>query len=422
MRRRSVATAAVMAAALPLLALPAVPASAVPNPDEAVLTITPAETTVPAHVVITGSCPAIDGDVEFGSYYPDVTALTFAAAGIESVDVALDPGGEFVVPADLPGGLEPGLHDADTSCGGSESVTVLTTKPVHPLPPPTLQLDPLAAQHGGDVTATGACPVNTSTDESFTTQLLLDSETSLATTTFDPESGRLDPVSFSVPEGAPFGERVITTSCGGTRLLTVLEPVIGPVTTTTPGTATTAPGTTTAPRTGAASSTVASSTVAATTPTASTSPDNGLIAVPDLTGLTERQAFAALGDQLTLANPSGDEGQIRTQVPPPGTLVEPASAVTVVLADVPKPSSLPLLLVAALVGAMIGALLYSDRLRRRRRRERRWVDSQVRTDMRAQQAEVSAVPDRSEPGLDLRLEVRRDPARLQFQEAGNVHD
>jgi hypothetical protein len=142
--------------------------------------------------------------------------------------------------------------------------------------------------------------------------------------------------------------------------------------------------------------------------------------VPDLSGLTEAEVIVALGDRLTLGNPTGGTGRVSGQVPAPGTLVEPASAVSVVLAGEAQASRLPLVLVAVVVGAMIGALVYTERLRRRHAREKRWVDSDVRTEMQAKELQLPAVPAHSVPGLELRLEVRREPDRLEFQEVGDA--
>jgi hypothetical protein len=137
-----------------------------------------------------------------------------------------------------------------------------------------------------------------------------------------------------------------------------------------------------------------------------------MIRVPDLRGLTEDEVISSLGDLLVLANPTGEDGRVTRQSPPPGTLVEPASAVTVLLDDPPPPSRLPLLLVAALVVAAIAGLVAADHLRRRRVREGRWLDEQVRAELRPQKAVPSVVPDHAVPGTGLRLEVHRTPARL----------
>jgi len=127
--------------------------------------------------------------------------------------------------------------------------------------------------------------------------------------------------------------------------------------------------------------------------------------------MTEDEATAALGDSLVLANPTGHDGQVRRQAPAAGTLVEPASAVTVVLAAESRPSFLPVLLIAALVLAIAAAMVVSHRVRRRRR-ERRWVDEQVRTDLQMEIPALSPVPDVAVPGIEIRLEVHRHPTRL----------
>jgi PASTA domain len=137
-----------------------------------------------------------------------------------------------------------------------------------------------------------------------------------------------------------------------------------------------------------------------------------MILVPDLRGLTEDQVISSLGDLLVLANPTGDDGRVRRQSPPPGTLVEPASAVTVVLDGPPAASRLPLLLLGLFVTAAVAGMVAANHVRRRRSREKRWLDEQVRTDLQPQKAVLSVVPEHAVPGIDLRLEVHRNPARL----------
>jgi hypothetical protein len=421
MLKRPVAVA-VMSAALPLLVLPAMPAAAVPNPDVPVLGITPAESTVPVDVTVKGSCPAI-GEGSLGEpLYPSSARLAFPAVGVTSQDISLDAGGEFQQSFSLPGTLVPGRYGATLFCDSSESEIAAEVTVLPPEIPASLTLDRDSAQVGQEVTATGTCPL-----PSEGTDLRVNDET-VGNAGVDPDTGEFGPVVFSVPQ-VGLGPALVSTSCGGSAPLTVVvaptAPTTPPVTTPLTPPVTTTPGTT--PSTAGPvtpSTTTSPSTTGPGTPgrtTTSTGPTDSRIPVPDLTGLTEAEAIKKLGVSLVLGNPTGADGRIQNQDPPPGTLVEPASAVTVLLGDVPKPSFLPLLLVGVLIAAMIGALFYSDRLRRRRHRERRWVDSQVRTDVRAHEAEVSAVPD-SVPGLDLRLEVRRDPARLQFQEVGDVHD
>jgi hypothetical protein len=141
--------------------------------------------------------------------------------------------------------------------------------------------------------------------------------------------------------------------------------------------------------------------------------------VPDLTGLTEDEVITALGDELTLDNPTGGVGVVIRQLPLPGTPVEPASAVSILLgepelrtAEAAGASRLPLAVLATLLGALIGALLHGERVRRRRARERRWVDTDVRTESETAEPALQDVPDGSAPGLDVRLELHRDPKHL----------
>ena len=139
-------------------------------------------------------------------------------------------------------------------------------------------------------------------------------------------------------------------------------------------------------------------------------PPDGRIVVPDLTGLTPEEAAAQLGDQLTL-DTRGDEGTVQEQIPAPGTLVEPASAVTVVLAPDGSTNLAWLLVPAVLVLALAGGLA-AKQAHQRRVREERWLDEQVRTETVPRVAALSGVPRRPVRGVDLRLEVHRHPARL----------
>jgi len=145
--------------------------------------------------------------------------------------------------------------------------------------------------------------------------------------------------------------------------------------------------------------------------------------VPAEAGAAEHEGqLAALGDTLRLADPSGGTGRISSQTPPPGTLVVPASAVSVVLAADEQASWLPPVLAVAVVGALIAALVSARHVRRRRAREQPWLEENVRTELRVQEPLVPAVPDRAASGLAVRLDVRRAPAQLEFQEvdrAGN---
>jgi|tagenome__1003787_1003787.scaffolds.fasta_scaffold20953307_2 hypothetical protein len=513
MRNRPYATALLMAAVLGVLPAPHAGART-PNPDSPVLAISPSATGVPADVAVTGSCPPIDES------YPSSTSLTFPAAGVESQEIPLDSGGEFVEPfvASLPEGLTPGAYVATTSCEGSAGVRVLP-----PDVPATLSLDRDSGDVGETVTATGTCPTSSQAVELFFDDLLVGRATA------DGSTGAFGPVDFAVPQVAA-GSHDVTTGCGGSASFEVLLPEIRPTlsldpvsgnvgddvtaagtcplssegvilffgdervgsaevdaetgafavvfpvptveggaarvttdcggaadftvtvrqqqgppvlpgTTVDPGTSvppgttvapgtTAAPGTTVAPRTTAAPGTTAAPRTTAapsataaptrvpptdrppTTATQVSTPEGPKIVVPELTGMTEDEAIAALGDSLVLANPTGHNGHVRRQVPAAGTLVEPASAVTVVLAAGSRASFLPVLLIAALVLAIAAATVVSQRARRRRTRERRWVDEQVRTDLQVETPALSPVPDVAVPGIEIRLEVHRHPTRL----------
>jgi len=84
----------------------------------------------------------------------------------------------------------------------------------------------------------------------------------------------------------------------------------------------------------------------------------------------------------------------------------------VVLEDPPQSAFPWLLVLGVLLAAIIGGLVAADRVRRRRSREQQWLDEQVRTELQPQVAVLSEVPDHAVPGVDLRLEVHRHPARL----------
>jgi hypothetical protein len=174
MRIRPVALAVVTAAALAGLAGPAAPwSAAAPNPFDAALDASPSETAVPATVVVTGSCPAtnvdsVESDVVY--QYPSSATLSFPAAGVESQDVALDPGGEFRESFGLPGTLVPGQYTVTLSCIEDESRTddsVTVLPPPEPLGPATLSLDRFAGEVGDTVSATGTCPSEDSVELFF---------------------------------------------------------------------------------------------------------------------------------------------------------------------------------------------------------------------------------------------------------------
>jgi hypothetical protein len=345
------------------------------------------------NVSASGTCPTSEGAVDL--YFDDI--IVGSRVRVDSVTGAFGPV-TFPVPD-----LAPASYDVETTCEA--------TAPFEVLPPPipaTLKLEPTSGTVGDDVRATGTCPLSSEgVILSFSGEPAGSAELDAGTGAFA--------VVFRVPAGARAAARV-TTDCGGAADFTVTvrqpDPPVQPgTTTTTAPVTTTASGTTTAPGTTAVSTRVPPTDRPPRTATRIGTPGGLKIAVPDLTGMTEDEATAALGDSLVLANPTGHDGQVRRQAPAAGTLVEPASAVTVVLAAESRPSFLPVLLIAALVLAIAAAMVVSHRVRRRRR-ERRWVDEQVRTDLQTEIPALSPVPDVAVPGFEIRLEVHRHPTRL----------
>jgi hypothetical protein len=378
----------------------------VPPEVPATLNLDPDSGQVGDSVQATGACPLAYERVEI--FFDDVAVTT---ATPDSSTGAFGPV-DVVVPD-----VDRGAHDVTTSCQAFASFEVL--------PPDvemTLSIQPSSGVVGDDVTATGTCPVVSDGAR------LAFGEEDLGSTEVDPETGAFGPVVFPVPDVAA-GSVTVRLDCGleesTTQTFTVLPPTV-PGSATTPG-STTAPGSMPAP----GSTTAGPGTTAGPegttagpgapgssreeplpTPTVVPTPEGPMIRVPDLRGLTEDQVIASLGDLLVLANPTGEDGRVRRQSPPPGTLVQPASEVSVVLDGPPPPSRLPLLLLALFVAAVVAGLVAADHLRRRRIREERWLDEQVRAELQPQKAVPSVVPDHAVPGIDIRLEVHRSPARL----------
>ena len=337
-----------------------------------------------------GTCPTdhaavkvIFGDVAATRATPDSSTGAFAV--------------EIVVPA-----VDPGVYDVTTSCDGTAPFEVLQ-------PPilPTLGLDPASGEAGDDVSATGTCPLpRDGVTLSF-------DGVAVSSGGVDPDTGAFA-LAFAVLDVDGSSARV-TTDCGGQATFTMLFPQApGTPAQPVPGTpARPAPGSPAQPGSPADPGTPERSPETPAPPTRVDTPEGPRVKVPDLTGLTEEEAVAALGDALVLGNPTGRDGRVEGQLPPPGTFVEPASAVAVVL-DEPPRSLLWLLVPAALVLAMVGGLVARERKRVRRRRvgEEHWVQEQVRTEAQLQGVALSDVPDHVVPGVDVRVEVRREPARL----------
>jgi hypothetical protein len=360
------------------------------------LELDPASGQVGDRVSATGTCPVSSGSVE----------IFFAGEPVGSATVDSTTGEFGSVDVDVPA-VEPGGHAVTTDCGGTASFDVLPVGTI----PATLELDPARGELGVDVTASGTCPL----DHSDVT-LLLDDRT-VATTGGDPETGEFQVVFPMLGLEGP--AHTVTTSCGASEEFTVLFPP--------PSTSRAGPGT------GAGQGTAPQGRPnrprsQLPTPTPIDTAQGLRIIVPDLTGLTEDEVITALGDQLTLDQRTGGSGVVTRQLPLPGTLVEPASEVSILLAE-PEVAALrsgtsrfPLAVLTILLGALISALLFGERVRRRRGRERRWVDTDVRTELETAEPALPDVPDGSAPGLDVRLELRRDPKHLTFREVGRAHD
>jgi PASTA domain len=378
------------------------------------LTVTPPTATAPLKAVtLSGECAGIEIEETEQNYiirYPTMLRVTMVGQQGLFKDIPLEDGRFSDKTFNLPDGLPPGDYEFSaqlrpeapdsqaaglhfTPCDPTATLTILP-----PEVPATVNLDPDRGEVGGTVTATGTCPVSS---EVVTVYF---GEDSVGSAAVAPDTGQFGPVDFTVPN-VDLGPVTVATDCGAEQTFTVTLPTTPRMTTTPP--TTTAPSPTPTP------------------PVKTVTTDGVQIVVPDLAGLTEPEVIAALGDRLRLANPTGGTGRVSSQVPPPGTLVEPASAVSVVLASDPDPdresSWLPLVLVAVAVAVMVAALVSFERLRRRHAREKRWLDSDVRTELQAEESELPAGPDRSVPGLDVRLGVRRDPARLEFQEVSDAH-
>lgn len=345
-----------------IVVLSAVPVAAAAPVLGASLGVDPPRGVVPATVTVAGSCPK-EEDPD-GSFFPTETSLS--VAGLDTVTVALDDFGMFIgFDVDLPADMPPGDVPFTTECGGETSFTVLAA--------PTLELVPESARAGADVVATGTCPRG-----SRPPAVLLEDRT-LVTAPLDAVTGEFGPATFTVPDDAGLGPQVVETSCGGRAVLTVLPPPTSPPTVP--------PGTT-------------------------------LVQVPDLTGLTEAEAIAALGDQLVLANPTGGDGRVTSQDPPALARVRPGTAVAIVLeaaAVEPVSAWTPVelggiglvVLLALFAAAMIARSVH------RRRRERRWLSERVAVLAAASYLQLSEAPRGQVPGLDVELAVRRDAPRLQ---------
>jgi hypothetical protein len=407
-RDRSAAVAAVTAAVLLPMALIAVPSPAAAVPDHTTprLQVVPTETGVPATVVATGSCPATDqngSEFEITYIYPQEAQLAFPAAGVDSIDVTLDSGGEFLEEQhfSLPETLAPGTYTTTLTCPHGPYSTTDTAVAAVTVPPPidpTLALNPSSTRVGQDVTATGTCP--TSSEE---VTLLLEGAV-VGRVRVRPD-GQFGPAGFSVPDLSP-GPHRVSTSCGGGQDLTVVA-VVPP----SPSTSSRNPTGSPAPPSPTSSPSPA--------PSSSSAPPVAQVAVPDLSGLTEAQARDRLRDAgLVLADREGS-GRVSRQSPPAGTLTTPSSPVRIVLAAESRPTTSRSPLLIAAVGLLVVAAAVSAFLWRARRwrRERRWLDHVSARLVEPRPArEFSGTPIGDAPGVSLRLHVRSASGAQQLQE------
>lgn len=311
-------------------------------------------------VRVSGSCPRVD-DPD-GAFFPSQTLLTVEDVTTETVD--LDDVGMFTrFPVDLPDDLAPGVVKFATGCDGEATFEVL--------PAPTLELAPDSAGPGADVVVTGTCPSG-----STAPRLFLDGRF-LGTVVLDQRTGEIGPTTVVVPDDTAPGDREVTTSCDGQATLTV--PLVPSPTTTVP-------------------------------------PAETLVTVPDLRGLTEVEVVDALAGQLVLANPTGAEGTVVDQDPPPGAQVRPGTPVQIELREAaaaePAEAWSPVVLVGGVSALLVLlAAVMATRAALRRRRERRWLREHVAVAPAGAYLQLSDAPRGPVPGLEVDLEIRREPAR-----------
>jgi len=341
-------------------------AQGVPNADDSpIFDIEQSRTVVPSSVSLTGGCPPLGGDSIDGFQYPDVALLSMPTAGVEERNVPLGAGGRLQETLLLGRDVEAGDHVATLSCPltfdapfefveAQDTVTVLDA--------PTLSVTPEDAIRGQTVVATGTCE---STVEE--TSLALDG-VEVAVVRVQ-EQGLLGEVLVPIPDDADGGSHEMTTSCGGraTIVVRVATPPAGP-------------------------------------------PPGDLVPVPNVVGLPREQAEAVLANAgLEFALQQGT-GSVTGQEPTAGQLVAAGTVVTLEF-TVSPPSPRPKWLLPVGGGALAVGLVGGSLLGRqvhRVRTERRWLDTEAEVRSTGSGPRFDAPPPGRAPGLDIRLEVRRD--------------
>ncbi|SFT98195.1 hypothetical protein SAMN05660657_04406 [Geodermatophilus amargosae] len=224
-----------------------------------------------SEVTVSGRCSGESDGVD--TSFPGATDLSLAGTVIASDVPVIDEELEQVT-VPITAGLADGTYDMASSCGRTTPVT----KPFTVLVSPFLSLAPDRVATGEEVTATGTCPVSRVRRSASSVNLALGDDGAFAPATLDGATGVLAPVTVSVPADVSPADYRVISSCGGSAPLTIL----------TRGAPTTE------------------------------GPPDPLVVVPNLVGLTEQEAVAALHDQLRLAELAGSEERVVRQDPLPG--------------------------------------------------------------------------------------------------------
>jgi hypothetical protein len=391
MRNRSTAAAvAIVAVLVPLLVVTTTPAMARAAPVVGAdrLDVDSGAAVAGGTVTVSGSCAGVGGGGD-PDVYPEATDIGIGGVVVAHAAVVANSGRWKDTTVTVPGALAPQEYQFTSTCGRREPVAVV---PFTVLPAPLLTIAPERVDAGDDVTATGTCGVGQVDLFASPVELLLDGQRSLATATLHGNTGVLEDLTFSLPEDVAPGGHTVDSTCGGSDGLTILQP---------PGQSSTPPSTT----------------------GSSSPPPQDLVTVPNLVDSTEQEARLAVGDDLVL-HVSG-EGHVARQDPQPGELVTRGSTVAVVLEQLPLPpdgSWLPVAGAAVLVLLALVALTLVVRRALRRRRDRRFLEDRVRIQPDRGRWAMPPGPDVVVPSIDVHIEVRREPPRLEFQEVGRARD